>query len=47
MGEGLPISLEAILGAAALVEAALERPLPSLVFRAGLAPEGEATGGVS
>jgi len=47
MEEGLPISLDAILEAAALVEAALERPLPSLVYRAGLAPAGEATGSAS
>lgn len=47
MGEGLPLSLPKILEAAALVEAALERPLPSLVYRAGLAPEGEVTGSAS
>ena len=47
MGEGLPISLEGILEAAALVEAALERPLPSLIYRAGLPPRGEETGSAS
>ena len=47
MGEGLAVSLDGILGAAALVEEALERPLPSLVYRAGLAPEGEDTGRAS
>ena len=47
MGEGLAVSLDGILGAAALVEEALERPLPSLVYRAGLAPGGEDTGRAS
>ena len=47
MGEGLPVSLPSILEAAALLEAALERSLPSLVYRAGLAPEGVVTGSTS
>ena len=38
MGEGVSCIPRRILGAAALVEEALERPPPSLVYRAGSPP---------